>query len=412
MNDKLKSIVRHAYTTTSLYSDMLEKENDNDWENLSIEDFKRLPVIEKNHMIHREGSSLSSEYIVKAYREELINLRTSGSTGKYLNIYWDKADFNRSLLPLWIYRKKYYGIDAYDRMCYFYTARNIGNEEETSYKYRQQLGFSKTNLNMERMVEIYEEMKEFKPKWLNIQPSMAVLLCQCIERYRLTGLDSVEYVEFTGEMLSDSVRDIVEQTFKCKTANQYGANETNSIAYECPYGNMHILSHNAYVEIVDEENKPVDDGKEGAICISSITNRAMPFIRYKIGDRGTKKRVQCLCGNCNEVIDITAGRSNDWIIDENGEKVNTYVFVRAIDNINILCEGAIKQFQIVQCDSSRFVIKLVIDEDISGEQIEELFYENFLQSSLNSAKFEFEYYDQLFADDETGKLRYFVREYE
>lgn len=339
----------------------------------------------------------------------MINVRTSGSTGKYLNIYWDKADCTRSLLPLWIYRKKYYGISADDKMCYFYTARSVGDIEQRTFLYKNQLGFAKTNLNIEELARIYEDMKAFQPKWLNIQPSIAALLCQSIRKHQLLGLDSIEYVEFTGEMISDSVRHEVESIFNCKTANQYGSNETNSIAYECPYGNLHILQSNVYVEILDEHDKAVNTGEEGNICVTSLTNKAMPFIRYKIGDRGLKKLGEkCPCGNCSDILDITAGRKNDYAIDENGEKVNSYVFVRAIDNINMMLEGVIKQFQIMQLDIDSFLVKLAVDEEVYEEQIEELFYENLLQSSLSNAEFEFEYYEELFADDETGKLRYFV----
>lgn len=294
-------------------------------------------------------------------------------------------------------------------MCYFYTARSVGAEEDRSFLYKNQMGFAKSNLDMKELAKIYEDMKAFQPKWLNIQPSIAALLCQSIRKYKLSGLNSIEYVEFTGELLSDSVRHEVESVLKCKTANQYGSNETNSIAYECPYGNLHVLQANVYVEILDKDNKVIPDSKEGDICVTSLTNKAMPFIRYKLGDRGIKKSgVKCPCGNCSDILDITAGRRNDYAIDEDGEKVNSYVFVRAIDIINVVLEGAIKQFQIEQLDIGRFVVKLAVDEAVSEGQIEELFYENLLQSSLKNADFEFEFYEELLADDETGKLRYFV----
>lgn len=408
MNDKLMKIVEHAYNTTVLYT-ILAQEKGMSIENIAKCDIQSIPVIEKEYIMEKESGSLSSDYIVKAYREELMNMRSSGSTGKYLNLYWDKADFTRSLLPLWIYRKKYYGINVEDKMCFFYTSMSVGNIEQRTYLYKNQLGFAKTNLCMNELANIYVEMKNFQPKWISIQPSMAVLLCQCIRKYQLSGLESIEYIEFTGEMLSESVRKEVEDIFKCKTANQYGANETNSMAYECPYGNLHILQSNVYIEVLDEHDKVVSEGKEGNICVTSLTNRAMPFIRYKIGDRGFKKtNVKCLCGNCNDIIDITAGRQNDFVISENGEKINAYVFVRAIDNINMMLEGVIKQFQVEQLDTNRFLIKLAMDETVNEEQIQEMFYENLIESALKNAVFDFEFYEELFMDDKTGKLKYFI----
>ncbi len=38
-----------------------------------------------------------------------------------MEIYWKESDYNKSMLPLWYLRKKYYGIGTDDKMCYFYT---------------------------------------------------------------------------------------------------------------------------------------------------------------------------------------------------------------------------------------------------------------------------------------------------
>ena len=35
--------------------------------------------------------------------------------------------------------------------------------------------------------------------------------------------------------------------------NQYGCYEANSIAYECPCGNLHWMEENIYVEVLDDE---------------------------------------------------------------------------------------------------------------------------------------------------------------
>ena len=40
------------------------------------------------------------------------------------------------------------------------------------------------------------------------------------------------------------------------------------------------------MEILDENNQPVPYGKEGKVVITSLYNKAHPFIRYEIGDVG------------------------------------------------------------------------------------------------------------------------------
>lgn len=118
-----------------------------------------------------------------------------------------------------------------------------------------------------------------------LQPGMAMLLCKCMDIYDLPKIESVQYIEFSGEILTEEIRQAVGEHFGCQMANQYGVNEFNSIAYECPYGNMHLMSGNVYVEVLNEDRKCVV-GKEGEVYVRSLTNSAMPLIRYRIGDRG------------------------------------------------------------------------------------------------------------------------------
>ena len=76
-------------------------------------------------------------------------MHTSGSTGKCLEFYWHKDDYARSLLPVWILRRKFYGISTNDKMCYFYTTPNGYNEiNESGLRERRRytLGFSKSDL--------------------------------------------------------------------------------------------------------------------------------------------------------------------------------------------------------------------------------------------------------------------------
>ena len=88
----------------------------------------------------------------------------------------------------------------------------------------------------------------------------------------------LKYIEFSGELLTDEVREMTKTIFNCNIANQYGANEVNSIAYECPYGNLHVMKSNVYVEIADEYDNAIKDECEGRVLLTSLTNSVMPFI--------------------------------------------------------------------------------------------------------------------------------------
>lgn len=202
-------MIKYSYERVPFYmkkqmSDIVEEMTE---ENVT-EKMKNLPIICKDEIV-RDGVNISLDYGMEN-DGSIIMLQTSGSTGKCLNVYWDKTDFNKSLLSLWIYRKKYYGINPGDKMCYFYTIGNTdryktnGNIKYEEDKFR--IGFSKANLNDENMDWICMKIKEFNPRWLNLQPSIALLLAKAMTRNNIDKIQNLSYIELTGEMLLESTR--------------------------------------------------------------------------------------------------------------------------------------------------------------------------------------------------------------
>lgn len=277
------------------------------------------------------------------------------------------------------------------------------------------LGFSKSNLDDDRLLEICNMMKAYNPVWINTQPSMAMLMAQCFKQNKLGKMGDLKYIELTGEMLFDNVREEIEEVFGCITANQYGCNEANSIAYECPYGNMHCMEDNVFVEILDNDDKVLPDEKEGNIVITTLNSHITPFIRYRIGDLGKIKRNQvCQCGNCSPILTLTSGRISDFALMEDGSRVSSYVFVRAVELVNSQYENVIKQFKVEQKSFDSFIIYLSLDEEMVCSESDRKGVEKFLLQSMNdtrlySAKFAFQYSDLLKPDKDERKLRYFVR---
>lgn len=402
--NKLEQMVYHAYNNSPFYMNL--KEN---CPGIDLDDFSTLPVVRKDDFYESRCPLISMDSIVGyADNERIIEVSTSGSTGKCLNVSWNINDFNRSLLPLWVLRKKYYGINPWDRMCYFYTISDLGEYDKESMYNKNGLGFSKVGLDEKKILEIYDEIREYSPVWLIMQPSIAVLLLNTVKLYGLPAVESIRYVEFTGEMLSEALRKETEDFFGCRVADQYGCQEVNSIAFECPEGNMHCLSSSVKIEILDGNN-PAEDGEEGDIVITSLNNFTMPFVRYSIGDRGyIKDGASCPCGCSRPVLKLTTGRSNDWVTGANGEKINTYIFANAVININQMCDDVVRQYQIIQNDYDDFTVKLVIDDSSMEEEVISMFEESIREESLRNAVFEFEFYRTILPDPANGKLACFI----
>lgn len=417
MDKRFREMAEYAYSSVPLYM-RREKtlEKDTAW--------SEIPILTKEEILKDPDSFYSCRFLNLDKKREVMQGRTSGSTGKCLELYWHKGDYKNSLLPVWIYRKKYYGIRPEDRMCYFYTTSNTGYGKRIEYEEEElgnAKGFSKNNLNEECLQEIYRRIIDYKPVWMFLQPSMAVVLCDAAQK---TGMiiPGLKYIEFSGELLTREVRDRTEKVFGCMTANHYGCNEMNTIAFECPYGNMHIAENNVYVEIINDGKVQGQSGtdsdrgttKEGKIVLTSAANRVMPFIRYDIGDWGRIKKAGCRCGCKSDVLEITRGRVHDYIKCVDGTKINAYIFVHAVEAVNRDYNGCIRQFQVVQKDYGRFFVKLAVDEEIyevgvSQDMLEKEFANNIIHEGMRNVTYEFEFHQQLFP--ESGKFLWFSREF-
>ena len=275
--------------------------------------------------------------------------------------------------------------------------------------------FSKIGLNKARIKNIYLKMLSFEPKYMLLQPSIAEMLLDVIKSEGLPPINTLKYVEMSGEMLSGYLRKSIEDFFECKVANQYGSYEFNSIAYECPYGNMHIFSQNVYVEIEDKnnmhDNNVVSKNEEGPLIVTSLTNKRNPFVRYRIGDVGRINReLKCKCGNCNEVLELTVGRNYNYILCEDGSEINAYIFVRAVENINLLLDDIVRQFQVIQKDINKFEVRLYLDGGENKESVKQIFEENILEDRLKNASFEYSFEKEYLVEEFGDKLMYFRRE--
>ncbi len=406
--EQINKILNHAHTTVPFYM------NDK-WKPVSsYKEFRQIPLLEKSTVQNNPDAFKSNDHFHSAKMKDLIIHCTSGSTGKYLKVYWNIFETMRALSPLWMARKKNYNINPEDKYCYFYTTEFRGNriqkEKEKKGWNERILGFCKSNLDNEKIKDIIKQLNEFQPKWLLLQPCMAELLLDSIDRHGIKMTDSIQYIEFTGEFLNSDLITRVIDIFKCSVSNQYGSNETSTIAYSCEYGHLHIFSANNFVEVLSN-GEPVNEDKVGDIYLTSLKNTAMPFIRYKIGDRGKLIISQkCLCGNKTSYVELTAARESDYILSENGEKINPYIFLRPVQMINEKAGRIIKQSQIIQNNINDFTVKLAINKSYWGwrETLKNEFQNNISQDSLSSALWDFKFYENLFPDAKSGKLKYFI----
>lgn len=410
--EKLQKIIRHAYETVPFYHHLFEEHHLTPEEIAGPSDLKKMPVLRKEQLQDEVHDHLSSRYSVQYMNGLLIEKRTSGSTGKCLKIFWSISDSTMSDAGAWKYRGKWYGITPQDRYLSFHTTiyagnRLIPNQDILEKEHGVNLSINKMNLHRANLKEYCQKIKDFQPVWILGQPSILEILSSYLLEHHLV-LDSVRYLETTGEYLTSAVREHIAQAFPgAKIANMYGSNETGTIALECPNGHMHLVESNVVVEIQkDDESR-----EDGEVLVTSLRNTAMPILHYALGDRAKIEPVSCSYAS-SPAIEVTAGRVGQTILLPDGEEKGCYVLLHPVEYINNDLNNPITQFQVVQTALDSFDVYLALAPRFKNwkKAISEIFEREAGVAVGEGLHWNFHFEEKLFPDENTGKLQFFKSE--
>ncbi len=144
-----------------------------------------------------------------------------------------------------------------------------------------------------------------------------------------------------GEKLYDFQREIIERAFGAPVFDWYGVAENCCYAAQCQYGNYHVFEEFGIVEVL-EGGKPVKVGEEGDIVATSLSNSAMPLIRYRVGDRAVLGPAECPCGNGSTILTDIMGRCDDMVILPNGRVLGNVL------DLSVAAFPQIAEAQVVQ----------------------------------------------------------------
>lgn len=177
------------------------------------------------------------------------------------------------------------------------------------------------------------------------------------------------------------------------------------------------MRSNVYVEILDEDDEVIADSVAGAyggecakgrIVVTSLSNNAMPFIRYDIGDKGAILNKKCSCGCNYPVLELYGGRQNDFVLLKDGGRLSPYIFVGMIDRLNAVTDGAVLQFHFAQRAYDKFKVRLYAEE--ADYEIKEIMSGIFEEDYPYDAELEIEFVNASMNVGINGKYAYFTNE--
>jgi phenylacetate-CoA ligase len=222
------------------------------------------------------------------------------------------------------------------------------------------------------------------------------LRSQAITQIRPSGIVT------TAMVLHQWQRQVIEEVFHCRVTNRYGCEEVSLIACECEHhAGLHVNADNVYVEIV-RDGRPALPGEPGSIIVTDLTNRAMPILRYQIGDVAVAADRRCPCGRGLPLLERLDGREADYVVTPQGKLVSG---ISLTDHFATQVPG-VAQMQIVQEAIQHFRFRIVRSPDFGPEslrRIEALVHERFGPEVF----YECEYVAQI-PQEPSGKYRFCI----
>jgi phenylacetate-CoA ligase len=362
IENKKQEIVDYHLKNNPTYQKFVGKTNFNNWNDLPImtkKDFQK-PLMERLS----NGFSNKNVYVNK----------TSGSSGDPFIFAKDKFAHALTWANI-INRFDWYGIDfnsSYQARFYGIPLDFIGNKKERFKDFlTHRFRFSIFDLSDKVLEDFLNEFKSRKFDYINGYTSSIVLFAKFLQQKNivLAGIcPSLKVCVVTSEMLFEEDKILLEKQFGVPVVNEYGASELDLIAFQNPDGEWQMNSETLFVEIIDDNNNVLPYGQEGRVVITSLFNKAHPFIRYDIGDIGildeksTPKK---------PILQRLVGRTNDIAILPSGKKSPGLTFYYVTKSI-IEDNGNVKEFVIKQTKIDTFDIEYVSQSELNLEQIQKI----------------------------------------
>jgi len=374
---QVRKIVRYA-STVPLYRDKYKAAGIRSTDITGMQNLGKLPLVSKDDIKQYYPTGIISSTRKK---EQLVEVATSGTTGKSLPLYVDMFDIVMGLFA-YIRTLHEYGTSIWkDRITIIgdfashtaesgYITRGIQPRLPLQSLFKN-IQWLDTNDDPQKLVK---EINTFQPSFIGGYVGMLGHLALLKE----TGLGteiSPEHIGATGSVLDPSLKAFIEKSFGAHVFEVYGTTESGLLGFECKQGNYHIMSDLVYLEFL-KNGIPVGSGEAGHLIITKLFGGGTPIIRYNaINDIVAPLDTTCSCGMAGGLIKKIYGRDDLAIYLPNGKVLLPSSFSEIYSRVLYeLKTNKVKNTKIIQHDLSTIEIHILIDEQLRniGPSVEEV----------------------------------------
>lgn len=331
-DERLRSILEYAIHNVPFY------------ENISNADIELFPVMSKPVYKEQGKRCRSREYLED---DKLCIASTSGSTGTPLVVYQDADKKSRMRADL-VAAHEAIGWNLGDH--YVFIRNWVSNYKQSPFKNFAQ---NVTNISV---TDFDDEKKAWLCKHLDKHPNSIIFgyassVCDYLAYIRREKIDAskfgVKLIVCDSDELTSINRKALEETFSCIVINRYDNEENGLLAISTPHRDELIVNYpSLYVELLKlDSDDPVQPGEMGRVVVTDLFNRAMPLIRYDIGDLAVSPDMP---GKIR-MFTVICGRKSDCIYSTDGKIISAV----AISGITEVFDTIVR-YQLVQTSETEY----------------------------------------------------------
>jgi phenylacetate-CoA ligase len=363
---RLASLMKFVHENNPFYRFRLEAAGARPEDIRGPEDLAGLPILTKHDVREHTAAMISRGF----QRDDLLEFRTGGSTGKPLALYiTEECSEQRNACAR--RHDRWSGWEVGEPMAAVWGNPAIAKGPKARFRtwlYGPQLYLDTMEVNEASVTRFAAAWTRVRPTLLFGHAHSLYLLARFVEDLRLESVRPRAIIS-SSMMLLDAERDVIERVFGVKVFDRYGCEETSLIASECErHDGMHLNIEHLVIEFLGEDGRPASPGTPGRIVVTDLLNTAMPFIRYQIEDEGTPVGATCACGRGLPLMGKVTGRLADFLVKRDGSRV---AGVSLVENTLTRIPN-IEQMQIVQESIGELRLRVVPGRRFSDDERGEL----------------------------------------
>lgn len=387
---RIRRMVKHCYSTVPYYNKLFYEGGIAPESIRTIDDLKKLPILNKEIVNQNPEMFLSSAVSQK----ERVTAHTSGTTGAGFIFKTTQQAQCEQWAVWWRYRRRL-GIKFGTVSANFGTrfVVPVNQTRPPFWRYNRpchQIYFSAFHEKPEYLKYYIQEIIRKHVTWIHGYPSLITELADEVIREKVNLGDQMKFVTIGAENLLEHQASIIKRAFGVHVYQHYGLSEGVANFSEYPDQKILVDEDFAAVEFVEEEGTT-------RIIGTNLTNYAMPLLRWDTKDTAEAEEH----ADRGRVVTSIDGRIEDYISLPDGRKIGKldHIFKDAVH---------LKEVQIKQNRDYKINV-LIVPRDSNYQTDLKLAAELFRQTLGADIKIEFKPVGQI-EKSKSGKLRFIVSE--